>query len=70
MTNTVSDYFTDEDLEQSLRTMFEYEEMFDMDFRTVFSQISDDGDFFKLNLRGRCFKIDKVTGGVMEVSSL
>ena len=67
MTNTFSPYFTDEDLEQSLRLMFEYDEMWDMDFRTVFNQITDEGDYFQLRLRGRVFRIDKVTGGVSEV---
>ena len=65
MTNTVSDYFSDEDLEQNLRTMFEYDEMFDMDFRTVFSQIVDyDEDNFELKLRSRTFHIDKITGAI------
>lgn len=67
MANTVSDYFTDEDLESNLRLEFEYEEMFDMDFRTVFNQIEDMGDFLQLRLRGRVFQIDKITGGVNEV---
>ena len=67
MTNTFSPYFTDEDLEQSLRLMFEYDEMWDMDFRTVFNQITDEGDYYQLRLRGRVFRIDKVTGGVSEV---
>ena len=67
MTNTFSPYFTDEDLEQSLRLMFEYDEMWDMDFRTVFNQITDEGDYFQLRLRGRVFRIDKITGGVSEV---
>ena len=68
MTNTVSDYFTDEDLEQQLRLQFDESEMWDMDFRTVFSQITDIGDCFQLRLRGRVFNIDKITGGIVEVS--
>ena len=67
MANTVSNYFTDEDLESNLRLEFEYEEMFDMDFRTVFNQIEDMGEFLQLRLRGRVFQIDKITGGVNEV---
>lgn len=67
MTNTLSNYFTDEDLEQNLRTMFEYEEMFDMDFQTVFSQIEDTGEHLQLRLRGRCFNIDKIVGSIEEV---
>jgi hypothetical protein len=67
MANTVSDYFTDEDLESQLMLQFEYEEMHTMDFRTVFSQIEDMGEFLQLRLRNRVFKIDKITGGVSEV---
>jgi len=68
MANTISDYFTDEDLEQSLRMQFDLEEMWTMDFKTVFSQIEDIGDVFQLRLRGRVFNIDKITGGVSEVN--
>ena len=64
---SISEYFTDEDLEQQLRLQFDYGEMWDMDFRTVFSQIEDVGDVFQLRLRNRLFNIDKVTGGVTEV---
>ena len=68
MANTLSDYFTDEDLEQSLRMQFDLEDMWTMDFKTVFSQIEDIGDVFQLRLRGRVFNIDKITGGVSEVN--
>ena len=68
MTNTVSEYFSDEELEDSLRMMFEYDEMFDIDFRTVFNQIKDlDDDYFELSFRGRLFNIDKITAGITEV---
>lgn len=69
MSNTLSEYFTDEDLENQLRLQFDEEEMWDMDFRTVFNQVEDIGDVFQLRLRGRVFNIDKVTGGVLEVES-
>ena len=69
MANTISEYFTDEDLEQSLRLQFEYDEMWTMDFRSVFNQITDEGDYLQLKLRGRIFKIDKITGGVSEVKT-
>ena len=69
MVNTVSEYFTDEDLEQSLRLQFELDEMWTMDFRSVFNQITDEGDYLQLKLRGRIFRIDKITGGVSEVKT-
>ena len=69
MANTISEYFTDEDLEQSLRLQFELDEMWSMDFRSVFNQITDEGDYLQLKLRGRIFRIDKITGGVSEVKT-
>lgn len=60
-------YFTAKDLEAQLRLQFPYSEMFDIDFRTVFSQIEDAGACYQLRLRGRLFNIDKVTGIVSEV---
>lgn len=67
MANTISPYFTDEDLESQLRMQFPYEQMYDMDFKTVFNQIEDIGDCFELRLRGYIFHIDKITGTVTKV---
>lgn len=67
MANTISPYFTDEDLESQLRMQFPYEQMYDMDFRTVFNQIEDIGDCLQLRLRGFIFHIDKITGVVTKV---
>ena len=69
MSNTISEYFTDEDLEDSLRLQFDDDEMWDMDFKTVFNQITDEGDCFQLRLRGRVFNIDKITAGITEVNT-
>lgn len=69
MANSISPYFTDEDLEIQLRLQFNYDEMFDMDFRTVFGQIEDVGECFQLKLRNRVFNIDKITGIVSEVNT-
>ena len=60
-------YFTAKDLETALRFHFSYEEMFDIDFKTVFSHIEDYGKYYQLRLRGRLFRIDKLTGSVREV---
>ena len=67
MVNTISPYFTDEELESQLRMQFPYEQMYDMDFRTVFNQIEDIGDCLQLRLRGFIFHIDKITGVVTKV---
>ena len=48
MVNTISPYFTDEDLEQNLRVQFDDDEAWSMDYRTVFSQLSDEGDYYQL----------------------
>lgn len=64
---SISEYFTDEDLEQQLRLQFDYDDMWDIDFKTVFTQIEDIGDVFQLRLRNRLFNIDKITGTVSEV---
>ena len=63
----LSEYFTDEELISQLRLQFEWEEMWDIDFTTIFQSIEDMGDYFTLNLRNRVFHIDKITGIVVEV---
>ena len=68
MANTVSEYFSDDDLETQIRLQFEEDEMWDMDFKTIFSQITDNESFFELKLRNRIFHIDKITGSVSEVN--
>ncbi len=65
--NTVSPFFTDEDLATQLMVQFDEEEMYTMDYRTVFNQIEDIGDCLRLRLRGKVFNIDKITGVVEEV---
>ena len=62
-----SDFFSDEDLETQLRLQFDYEEMWDFDFRIIFSQIIDRVDDYYLEFRGRRFSIDKITGDVTDL---
>ena len=71
MANTLSEYCTDEDIIDSLRLEFDYEEMHTVDWYVVLSQVEElDDDFLVLRFRGRTFKIDKVTGSVEEVESV
>lgn len=63
----LSEYFTDEELISQLRLQFDWEEMWDIDFTTIFQSIEDMGDYFSLNFRNRVFHIDKITGIVVEV---
>ncbi|MBQ3407984.1 MAG: hypothetical protein IJH12_02115 [Clostridia bacterium] len=65
----LSPYFTDEELISQIRLQFDYEDMWDIDFTTIFQTIEDIGDYFSLNFRNRCFRIDKITGIVIEVES-
>ena len=65
----LSRYFTDEDLEAQLRLQFPYDEMWDVDFKTVFNHIIDTGTDLELRFRGRLFRIDRVTGSVSEVKT-
>jgi hypothetical protein len=67
MGNTVSDYFTDEDLECELRTFFEEEEMWSIDFKALFKQIEDFNDIYlTLKIKNRIFYINKITCEVEE----
>ena len=71
MANTLSEFCTDEDIIDSLRLEFDYEEMHTVDWYVVLSQVEElDDDFLVLRFRGRTFKIDKVTGSVEEVESV
>ena len=63
----LSPYFTDEELISQLRLQFDYEEMWDVDFTTIFQAIEDLGDYYSLTFRNRCFRINKITGEVVEV---
>ena len=67
MTNTVSPYFTDEDVCSQLRLQYSMEEMWRIDFKALLSQITDIGDVYQLKIQGRTFNIDKITGGITEV---
>lgn len=64
MGNTVSEYFTDEDLEFQLQQFFDEENIV---FKHYFNQIIDMDDHLELTIKGRCFNIDPITGSVSEV---
>lgn len=63
----LSEYFTDEEFISQLRLQFDYEEMWDIDFRTIINRVMDNGDKLYLEFRDRKFNIDKITGIVTEV---
>ena len=66
-TISLSPYFTDSSVVNSLRSFFSLTEMWKIDFYNLLSQAEDKGDYFELRIMGRLFRIDKITGGVTEV---
>ena len=44
----LSPYFTDEELISQLRLQFDWEDMWDVDFTTIFQAIEDLGDYYSL----------------------
>ena len=66
MANTISPTFSDEDLQTQLRLQFPVEEMWNINFKPFFNQITDEGEYFQLRFRNRVFLIDKISGVVTE----
>lgn len=66
MSNVLSPFFSDEDLETQLRTFLSDEEMHSVDFKRLFHEVMDNGECLELRFRGKLFLIDKVTGCVQE----
>ena len=65
--NTVSPYYSDEELCSQLRMQYSLDEMWNIDFQSLLSQIIDMGDYLRLQIKGRTFNIDKITANVTEV---
>jgi len=61
---SLSDFYSDSEVIQQLAGFFEEEEQ--VDFNTYFNQITDRGLDYSLEIRGRVFSIDKLTGIVRE----
>ena len=66
LTNTISPYFTDEDLITQLNILLPYEEQHTVDFTQLFHEIEDNGDTLQLRFRNKTYNIDKITGTVTE----
>lgn len=65
---SVSDYFTDEELESQLRLQYDDTEQWTIDYRLFFNQIEDTGDSLYLKINDREFSIDKITGEVTDLN--
>ena len=67
MGNTISDYYSDEDIIAELRTYFEYDEMWSINFQSLLKSIIDYNDiYYMLQIKNRTFYINKITCEVME----
>lgn len=64
----LSDYFTDDEVISQLKMYFELEEMWNIDFNSCLSQVTDyDENYFFLKIKDKNFIIEKITGIVEEV---
>ena len=66
-TISLSPYYPDSSVVNSLRPFFSLSEMWNIDFHNLLSQAEDKGEYFELRIMNRLFRIDKITGGVTEV---
>ncbi|WP_458454420.1 hypothetical protein [Methanobrevibacter sp.] len=63
-----SDFFdNDDDLVSQLRSFFEPEEMWNIDFAVLLNQATETENGFNLVINNRTFFIDEITGIVSEV---
>ena len=67
MVNSISPYFSDEDVCTQLRMQYSSDEMWNIDFNVLLKQVVEKGEVFELKIKDRLFRIDKITGGVTEV---
>ena len=65
---TLSPYYLDKSIVNQLRSFFEVEEQWNIDFESMLSQVEDyDDEYYILKINTRVFKIHKVQGFVEEV---
>lgn len=65
---SLSPYFEDKDVASQLRSFFDREEQWSIDFMVCLSQVEDlDEDFYIVKVKNREFKIHKIIGIVEEV---
>ena len=60
---SLSSYFSDESVVNQLRSFFELEEQWEIDFMSLLSQVEDaDDEHFSLKIKDKEFRIHKVLG--------
>lgn len=67
---SISVYFQDSSIVNQLRSFFDVDEQWEIDFDSYLSQIEDlDEEYFSLKVKDKSFRIHKVQGFVEEVES-
>ena len=65
---SLSPFFEDSDIVCQLRSFFEEEEQWTINFESELSHIEDvDDEFYELKIKNKKFRIHKILGNVMEV---
>ena len=65
---SLSPYFSDKSIVNQLRSFFDLDEQWTIDFQSLLSQVEDFGEFYELKIKDRTFRIDKLLGIVSEVT--
>lgn len=67
---SISPYFEDASIVNQLRSFFDLDEQWNIDFDSALSQIEElDEDYFQVKVKGRLFTIHNVLGIVEEVDA-
>ena len=67
---SLSEFYEDESVVNSLRSFFGLDEQWTIDFQSLLSQIEDyDDENYSLKIKDRQFLIHKIHGGVNEVTT-
>ena len=65
---SLSEYYEDEDIITQLRSFFDLNEQWKIDFQSYLADIIDyDDDYYVVTIKNRTFKIHKILGLVTEV---
>jgi hypothetical protein len=67
---SLSEYYEDESVVNSLRSFFGLDEQWTIDFQSLLSQVEDyDDENYSLKIKDKTFLIHKIHGGVTEVET-
>ena len=67
---SLSEYFDDADIISQLRSFFEINEQWKIDFQSYLADVIDyDEEYYAVTIKNRTFKIHKILGLVEEVGS-